>query len=149
MHEKLFWGLPYCVLSPDRWLTMWWFFFPFGFFPPCPNERRDLLGRAAETRLGKGTRRRELLASTPSIQSGQPSMTMFSNRVGGSDQVKSNSLEFCPSFFSRPTARLVNLLLFFCICLPCLLEISFPVPSLQLSKEFTLKPTNPEFFRHH
>lgn len=125
MHEKLFWGLSYCVLSPDRWLTMWWFSPPFGFFLPCPSERRDLLGRAAETRLGKRTRRRELLASTPSIQSGQPSMAMSSNRVGGSDQVKSNSLEFCPSFFSRPTARLVNLLLFFWMCLPVYLKFLF------------------------
>lgn len=106
MHEKLFWGLPYCVFSTDRWLTVWCFFSLCFFSPPAP-KKEGTLDRTAETRLGKGTRRRELLASTSSIQTGQPWMTTFSNRAGESDQVKSNSLEFCPCFFARPTARLI------------------------------------------
>lgn len=59
MHEKLFWGLPYCVLSPDRWLTV--------FLSPLPlslsAQRKRDLGQSARPRLGRGTWRRELLSS--------------------------------------------------------------------------------------
>lgn len=58
MHEKLFWGLPYCVLSPDRWLTV--------FLSPLPlslsAQRKRDLGQSAQPRLGKGTWRGELLS---------------------------------------------------------------------------------------
>lgn len=59
MHEKLFWGLPYCVLSPDRWLTV--------FLSPLPlslsEQRKRDLGQSVRPRLGRGTWRGELLSS--------------------------------------------------------------------------------------
>lgn len=54
MHEKLFWGLPYCVLSPDRWLTVFLSPLPLslsakkeGSWTECTAQtwQRDLEGR--------------------------------------------------------------------------------------------------------
>lgn len=54
MHEKLYWGLPHCVLSPDRWLTVWCVFFPFPFFfSPAPKKEGILEGAAERLDLAK------------------------------------------------------------------------------------------------
>lgn len=71
MHEKLFWGLPYCVLSPDRWLTV--------FLSPLPlslsAQRKRDLGQSAQPRLGKGTSRGELLSFPSPFMLASPECT--------------------------------------------------------------------------
>lgn len=114
MHEKLFWGLPYCVLSPDRWLTV--FLSPLP--PSLSAQRKRDLGQSAQPRLGKGTWRGELLSfPSPFILA---SLECTRPEMQPDDPIVSEVINF--SLVSVSCLRFTNS---FQACLICVLSSKF------------------------
>lgn len=114
MHEKLFWGLPYCVLSPDRWLTVFLSPLPLS----LPAQRKRDLGQSAQPRLGKGTWRGELLSFPSPFMLASPECTQ--PEMQPDDPIMSKVINF--SLVSASCLRFANS---FQACLICILSSKF------------------------
>lgn len=114
MHEKLFWGLPYCVLSPDRWLTV--------FLSPLPlslsAQRKRDLGQSTQPRLGKETSRGELLSFPSPFMLASPECTQ--PEMQPDDLIVSKVINF-----SSVSVSCLHFTNSFQACLICILSFKF------------------------
>lgn len=135
MHEKLFWGLPYCVLSPDRWLTV----FPSPLPLSLSAQRKRDLGQSAQPRLGKGTSRGELLSFPSPFMLASPERTqpemqsddLIVSKVINFSLVSVSCLHFTNSFQARLICFLSSKFHYFCPLHPFILS---PTSTLVLKK---------------